>query len=107
MPQKTGELLSRTRDDEWSGDERDPAQIEAAYLNLVGGGNRSRNMSSELSFGMSGDGDGPGYTEDSKRRTQYYEEQFQYKENRLGSVRERIENDSPVIAELRTNVIVS
>ena len=107
MPQKTGEHLSRTRDDEGSGDERDPAQIEAAYLNLVGGGNRSRNMSSELSFGMSGDGDGPGYTEDMKRRTQYYEEQFQYKENRLGSVRERIEKDSPVVAELRTNVIVS
>lgn len=111
LPQKTGEQLARTRDDDGSGDERDPAEIEAAYLNLVGGGgNRSRNISSELSFGMSGDKDGPdGATysiEDSKRRTNYYEEQFQYKGNGLGSVRERIEKDSPVVAELRTNVIV-
>lgn len=108
LPQKTGEHLARTRDDEGSGDERDPAEIEAAYLNLVGGGNRSRNISSEMSFGLSGDKeDGQGYgVEESKRRTTYYEEQFQYKENRLGSVRERIEKDSPVVAELRTNVIV-
>ncbi|KAI5208892.1 hypothetical protein E4T42_03444 [Aureobasidium subglaciale] len=110
-PQKTGEQLARTRDDDGSGDERDPAEIEAAYLNLVGGGgNRSRNISSELSFGMSGDKDGidvQGYTiEESKKRTNYYEEQFQYKGNGLSSVRERIEKDSPVVAELRTNVIV-
>ncbi|THX81793.1 hypothetical protein D6D04_03887 [Aureobasidium pullulans] len=110
QPQKTGEQLGRTRDDDGSGDERDPAEIEAAYLNLVGGGgNRSRNISSELSFGM-GDKDGiDGQTysvEDSKRRTNFYEEQFQYKGNGLSSVRERIEKDSPVVAELRTNVIV-
>lgn len=108
LPQKTGEQLARTRDDDASGDERDPAEIEAAYLNLVGGGgNRSRNISSELSFGMSGDKDAPDFSlEESKRRTNYYEEQFQYKGNGLGSVRERIEKDSPVVAELRTNVIV-
>jgi hypothetical protein len=112
LPQKTGEQLARTtRYDDGSGDERDPAEIEAAYLNLVGGGgNRSRNISSELSFGMSGDKDtdGPAFSmEDSKRRTNFYEEQFQYKGNGgLGSVRERIEKDSPVVAELRTNVIV-
>jgi len=110
QPQKTGEQLGRTRDDDGSGDERDPAEIEAAYLNLVGGGgNRSRNISSELSFGMGDkDGiDGQIYSvEDSKRRTNFYEEQFQYKGNGLSSVRERIEKDSPVVAELRTNVIV-
>jgi hypothetical protein len=110
LPQKTGEQLARTRYDDGSSDERDPAEIEAAYLNLVGGGgDRSRNISSELSFGMSGDkdADGPGYAaDDSKRRTNFYEEQFQYKGNGLGSVRERIEKDSPVVAELRTNVIV-
>jgi hypothetical protein len=109
LPQKTGEQLARTRYDDGSSDERDPAEIEA-YLNLVGGGgDRSRNISSELSFGMSGDkdADGPGYAaDDSKRRTNFYEEQFQYKGNGLGSVRERIEKDSPVVAELRTNVIV-
>jgi hypothetical protein len=41
----------------------------------------------------------------SRRRTQYYEEQFAYKDA-TGSARERITKDSPVIAELRTNVIV-
>ena len=41
----------------------------------------------------------------SRRRTQYYEEQFAYKDA-AGSARERITKDSPVIAELRTNVIV-
>ena len=113
LPQKTGEQLARTTrydDGSGSGDERDPAEIEAAYLNLVGGGgSRSRNISSELSFGMSGDKDTDGLAysiEDSKRRTNFYEEQFQYKGNSLGSVRERIEKDSPVVAELRTNVIV-
>lgn len=42
----------------------------------------------------------------SKRRTQYYEEQFQYKDNVNSSARERVHRESPVIAELRTNVIV-
>lgn len=41
----------------------------------------------------------------SRQRTQYYEEQFAYKDA-TGSARERITKDSPVIAELRTNVIV-
>lgn len=43
----------------------------------------------------------------SKQRTQYYEDQLQYKENAHGSTRERVQRDSPVVAELRTNVIVS
>lgn len=41
----------------------------------------------------------------SRRRTQYYEERLAYKDA-TGSARERITKDSPVIAELRTNVIV-
>ncbi|OCK81618.1 hypothetical protein K432DRAFT_295092 [Lepidopterella palustris CBS 459.81] len=41
----------------------------------------------------------------SRRRTQFYEEQFQYKDT-TGSARERVTKDSPVIAELRTNVII-
>ncbi|OCL06041.1 hypothetical protein AOQ84DRAFT_355678 [Glonium stellatum] len=41
----------------------------------------------------------------SRRRTQYYEEQFAYKDA-TGSARERVTKDSPIIAELRTNVIV-
>lgn len=41
----------------------------------------------------------------TRRRTQYYEEQFAYRDA-TGSARERITKDSPIIAELRTNVIV-
>lgn len=44
---------------------------------------------------------------DGKRRTQTYEEQYQYKDNVYGSARERVHRESPVIGELRTNVIVS
>ena len=47
------------------------------------------------------------YTEAAKRKSQYYEEQFQYKDNAVGGVRERAVRQSPIIAELKTNVIVS
>ncbi|EMC92049.1 hypothetical protein BAUCODRAFT_44465, partial [Baudoinia panamericana UAMH 10762] len=42
----------------------------------------------------------------TKHRTQYYEDQFRYKDGEVGSIRERVQRDSPVIAELRTNVII-
>ena len=42
----------------------------------------------------------------SRRRAQYYEEQFAYKDDAVSSARDRVTRDSPVIAELRTNVIV-
>lgn len=47
-----------------------------------------------------------GATEASKRRTQYYEDSFAYKDGHGQSAKERIQKDSPVVAELRTNVIV-
>ncbi|SMQ48239.1 unnamed protein product [Zymoseptoria tritici ST99CH_3D7] len=46
------------------------------------------------------------YDDRSKRRSQYYEDEFRYKDGAVGSVRERVQTESPVIAELRTNVIV-
>ena len=46
------------------------------------------------------------YTSPSRQRTQYSDEQFHHRDNSDGSVRERVQRDSPVIAELRTNVIV-
>ena len=46
------------------------------------------------------------YNNSAKQRTQYYEDQFQYKDNVNSSVRERVQRESPVVAELRTNVIV-
>jgi hypothetical protein len=45
-------------------------------------------------------------TDASKRRTQYYEDSFAYKDGHGQSAKERIQKDSPVVAELKTNVIV-
>ncbi|KAK7534945.1 Tautomerase/MIF superfamily [Phyllosticta citribraziliensis] len=41
----------------------------------------------------------------SKRRTQYYEGQFSDKDA-VGTARDRVVKDSPVVAELKTNVII-
>ncbi|PVH99683.1 Tautomerase/MIF [Periconia macrospinosa] len=42
----------------------------------------------------------------SRRRTQYYEEQFAYKDDSISSARDRVTKDAPIVAELRTNVII-
>jgi len=42
----------------------------------------------------------------SRRRAQYYEEQFAYKDDTTSSARERVIKDAPIVADLRTNVIV-
>lgn len=42
----------------------------------------------------------------SRRRTQFYEEQFAYKDGSTSLARDRVIRDAPIIAELRTNVIV-
>jgi hypothetical protein len=42
----------------------------------------------------------------SRRRAQYYEEQFAYKDDSTSSARERVIKDAPIVAELKTNVIV-
>lgn len=109
FPEKTGEQLSSLRSDDESFDERDPSQIEAAIKALMGD-----EHTRDTDFGTPGDrksmnglkmnGVSP---EETKRRTQYFEDQFKFKDNSFGTARERIEKDSPVIAELRTNVIVS
>jgi hypothetical protein len=43
----------------------------------------------------------------SRSRAQYYEDSFAYKEGHGQSARERVTKDAPIVAELRTNVIVS
>jgi len=43
----------------------------------------------------------------SRSRAQFYEDSFAYKEGHGQSSRERVTKDAPIIAELRTNVIVS
>lgn len=45
--------------------------------------------------------------QESRRRTQWYEDQFAYKPNHINQATEKIMKEAPVIAELRTNVIVS
>jgi hypothetical protein len=42
----------------------------------------------------------------TRRRTQYYEDQFAYKDDSTSSARDRVTKDAPVVAELKTNVIV-
>ncbi|KAI5367979.1 Putative macrophage migration inhibitory factor, Tautomerase/MIF superfamily [Septoria linicola] len=46
------------------------------------------------------------YNSSSRQRTQYYDEQFQYKDGTNGTIRERVHRDSPIVVELRTNVII-
>lgn len=110
FPEKTGEQLSSLRSDDDSLEERDPQQIEAAIKALMGGeskrdsdystaGDRKPNLNGLRMHAVS--------PEESKSRTQYFEDQFKEENSSISSARERIEKDSPVIAELRTNVIVS
>jgi hypothetical protein len=42
----------------------------------------------------------------SRSRAQYYEDSFSYKDGMSSSARERVTKDAPIVAELRTNVIV-
>jgi hypothetical protein len=42
----------------------------------------------------------------SRQRAQYFEEQFAYKDGSTSSARDRVTKDAPIVAELRTNVIV-
>ena len=42
-----------------------------------------------------------------RQRMQYYEDKFAYKDDAASSARDRVTKDAPIVAELRTNVIVS
>ncbi|KAF2437880.1 Tautomerase/MIF [Karstenula rhodostoma CBS 690.94] len=42
----------------------------------------------------------------SRRRAQFYEEQFAYKDGSTSLARDRVIRDAPILAELRTNVII-
>ncbi|KAF1914611.1 Tautomerase/MIF superfamily [Ampelomyces quisqualis] len=42
----------------------------------------------------------------SRSRAQYYQDSFAYKEGHGSSARERVIKDAPIVAELRTNVII-
>ncbi|OQO05778.1 hypothetical protein B0A48_09872 [Cryoendolithus antarcticus] len=86
---------------------RDSTYVAHAYANLIGKGtyNADRNTAS---FAMP-DRNSVRYSaeaEAGKRRLQYYEEVFAYKENGTSSAKERVHREAPVVAELRTNVII-
>jgi hypothetical protein len=42
----------------------------------------------------------------SRSRAQFYQDQFAYKDGIVSTARERVTKDAPIVAELRTNVIV-
>lgn len=97
---------SEERSDTVSVDGRDPAQIEAA-LGILNEPRVDTMTMTNNSSGERGDNDGRAMSPDEGRKlTQYFEDQFAYKDGHVGSARERIQKDSPIIAELRTNVIV-
>jgi hypothetical protein len=79
------------------------APIAEAYADLVG---RGGNIDEVLAGKPAADRTSMGQYIDSRRRSQFYEDQFRYKDNEIGTVRDRVQRESPVIAELRTNVIV-
>ncbi|KAF1837385.1 Tautomerase/MIF [Decorospora gaudefroyi] len=56
--------------------------------------------------GTTGDGVGPLRPVTSRSRAQFYEDQFTYKDGVASSARERVTKDAPIVAELRTNVII-
>jgi hypothetical protein len=56
--------------------------------------------------GTTGDALGELRPPTSRSRAQYYEDSFAYKEGHGQSARDRVTKDAPIVAELRTNVIV-
>ncbi|KAF1355040.1 hypothetical protein BDV97DRAFT_288608 [Delphinella strobiligena] len=105
---KSGELLPVSEDQvDGQTDVRDPAQIEATLIALSEPRNIISNSTSDALSVKKDDNHGQAISpEEGKRRTQYFEDRAYYRDSHVGSARERIQKDSPVIAELRTNVIV-
>lgn len=96
-----GAVGKNSQDQNWH--KRRSLPIADAYAHLIAKGE----FNEEAFNQMAGDRGSVSLNSDSKRRTQYFEEQFQYKDNAVGGARERVQREAPVIAELRTNVIVS
>ncbi len=46
------------------------------------------------------------YNDNSKRRSQYFEEQFSYKDGAMPHSKEKVQRNSPIMVDLRTNVII-
>ncbi|KAF2750039.1 Tautomerase/MIF [Sporormia fimetaria CBS 119925] len=50
--------------------------------------------------------DRTGHRPSTRQRHKYFEEQFAYKDSTTSSARDRVTKDAPIIADLRTNVII-
>lgn len=59
-----------------------------------------------VGWGTAGDSNGQLRPRSSRSRAQFYEDQFSYKDTITSSARDRVTKDAPIVAELRTNVIV-
>lgn len=105
---KSGEPLP-VSEDQVNGqiDVRDSAQIEATLIALSEPHNLITSSTYDALSVKKDDNHGQAISpEEGKRRTQYFEDHFSYRDSHVESARERIQKDSPIIAELRTNVIV-
>ncbi|CBX99454.1 similar to MIF domain containing protein [Plenodomus lingam JN3] len=56
--------------------------------------------------GTTGDATGSLRPRSSRSRAQFYEDSFSYKDGIPSSARDRVTKDAPIVAELRTNVII-
>lgn len=90
-----------------------PKQAGAALLSPERVGEQLPPSPSQFSFASSpqsvqdvDDTAGALPTRTSRSRAQFYEDQFSYKEGIASSARERVIKDAPIVAELRTNVII-
>lgn len=105
----------------YSGNNQFPKQAGAALLQPEKVGEQLSPSQSQFSFASSPrsvqdvDGDDSRHLQPASRqlrprssrsRQQFYEDQFSYKDGVASSARERVTKDAPIIAELRTNVIV-
>lgn len=108
LPEKSGQRLSlpNNQNDTASREDNDRAQRAATLETL----NQPRSDTADLTYGTPGekkDIEGRAMSpEESKKRTQYFEDHFSARDGPSGAARDRILRDSPVVADLRTNVIV-
>lgn len=107
-PEKLGHDASVYNEVKYEGqaEGRDQAQVKAALDTL----NMPRGDTSDVTYGTPGEkrdaDDRVVSPEEGKKRTQYFEDRFSARDGHLSLARERVYKESPVVAELRTNVIV-
>lgn len=78
--------------------------IVEAYADLIGRGGNINAMLASRQPAMNNMRNV--YDGVSKPGMLYYEEQVQYQPSGIGGARDRMEKESPIVAELKTNVIV-